>query len=267
MNSLIKLSIKIENKKPIELNQLTLSLNALACQYDSFLRKSNDFDYHKLERKLYISKLEGGSLYAELVPAVIPLLNEFNTILTFGSYLKSCYEYFLGIKSVLDYKLTKTDCNELAEIINQTAGDMGSKLKLEVNGNINQINIINYNSIEASAAQNGIRKHLERAEDIPRNYSKELMYWANASFLKAQSNNKPLGDKVIIEKIDKKPKKVIFVNSEDKTAAMSPNSAFPGKAWQDLSYIVDVEVSYIEDTPQEYKITKLYKEETFDPYE
>lgn len=27
------LSIKVENKRPIELNQLTLSLNALACQY------------------------------------------------------------------------------------------------------------------------------------------------------------------------------------------------------------------------------------------
>jgi hypothetical protein len=52
MNEDIKLSIKIENNNPIELNQLTLSLNALACQYDIFLKKSKEFDYAKSQRKL-----------------------------------------------------------------------------------------------------------------------------------------------------------------------------------------------------------------------
>ena len=44
-------------------------------------------------------------------------------------------------------------------------------------------------------------------------------------------------------------------------------SKFPNKQWQDLAYIVDVEVSYIQDSAKEYKITKLYKEEIFDPEE
>lgn len=44
MSKEYKLSIKIDNNKPIELNQLTMSLNALSNQYDS-LKKSDNFDY------------------------------------------------------------------------------------------------------------------------------------------------------------------------------------------------------------------------------
>jgi hypothetical protein len=44
---------------------------------------------------------------------------------------------------------------------------------------------------------------------------------------------------------------------------MSSNDKFPTVNWQDLCYVVDVEVSYIEGEPQLYKILKLYKEETY----
>lgn len=263
MNRQIKLSIKLENKNPIELNQLILSLNAIASQYDSFLRKSKVFDYHKSQRKFYISKIESGSLYAELLPAVVPLLTEFNSIIEFGSYLKDCYDYFLGKKETLDYELTKNDCNELSEIVGISANDNGSKLNLTVNGDNNNVNvnIVDLSSLTSNALENSIRKYSELMdEQLPRKFTKELMYWANASFMKDKVN-----DKVIIESIDKKPKKVVFENDEDKMIATTHCDKFPGKNWQDLAYIADVTVSYIQDIPKEYKITKLYKEETFDP--
>jgi hypothetical protein len=55
------------------------------------------------------------------------------------------------------------------------------------------------------------------------------------------------------------------VNDEDKIAATTHNRKFPMKNWQDLGYIVDVEVMYIQDIPRKYKILKLYNDETFDP--
>ena len=94
-------------------------------------------------------------------------------------------------------------------------------------------------------------------------FRKELMYWANANFLKIKKSQ----DKVVIEKIDKHPKKVIFANDEDKLYATTHNLLFKDKNWQDLSYIVDVDVSYIEGVPKVYKILRIYREEVFDPEE
>lgn len=263
MNNQI-LSIKIENKDCIELNQLTLSLNAISCQYDSFLRKSDKFDYNKSQRKLYLSKLESGSVYAELLPAVIPLFEDVNSIIAFGTYLKIIYDYFLGKNNELPYKLTKKDCLELSEIVAQTANDNGSAINIDIKGNDNNIviNVLSLDSTQANAAQNRIRNYLDKSPEPPQNYEKVLMYWANADFRKNKIN-----DKIIIEKIDKTPKKVIFDNEQDKLAVTTHNPKFPNKNWQDLAYNVDVMVLYIEDIVKEYKVTKVYAEETFDPEE
>jgi hypothetical protein len=262
MSNDVKLSIKIENSNPIELNQLTLSLNALARQYDSFLRKSDEFDYHKTERKLYISKLESGCIYAELVPAIVPLLSDMNSIFSFGSYLKNIYDFFLGKQEKINHTITKSDCDDFSEIVAQTANDSGSSIHMDIKGNNNIVlcPIITVNSLDSNAIQNKIRKYVEGIDEQPKTYAKELMYWSNAAFVKQKTT-----DKVVIEKIDKKPKKVIFLNDHEKSVATSYNSKFPNKQWQDLAYIVDVEVSYIQDSAKEYKITKLYKEEIFDP--
>lgn len=258
----LKLSIKIENNNPIELNQLTISLNALARQYDSFLRKSEEFEYCKSDRRLYISKLESGCIYAELVPAIVPLFNDLNSIFSFGSYLKNTYDFFRGKEDKLIQNITKTDCNELSDFVSQTSQDNGSSINIEVKGDNNTIlcPVLKIDSLEANAIQNKIRKYLEDIEQEPKEFTKELMYWANAAFVKQKTT-----DKVIIEKIDKKPKKVVFLSEQDKSIATSYNPNFPNKQWQDLAYIVDVEVSYIQDIPKEYKITKLHKDEIFDP--
>lgn len=39
------------------------------------------------------------------------------------------------------------------------------------------------------------------------------------------------------------------------------------KPWQELAYIVDVEVLKLGDQPKPYKIIECYTEETFDPKE
>ncbi|MDR0942494.1 MAG: hypothetical protein LBM19_02680 [Holosporales bacterium] len=86
------------------------------------------------------------------------------------------------------------------------------------------------------------------------------MYWASASFI---AKNKRISNKVIIENIDKSPKNVTFINEEDEKIAKSYNGKFK-KDWQDLNYIVDVEVLYIQGVPKTYKILKLYVDEIYD---
>jgi len=258
----VKLSLKIENKSPVELNQLTLSLNALALQYDSFLRKSDNFNYPKNERKLYISKLEQGSVLIDLIPAVTPLMQEINSIIEFGTYLKYTFEYFLGKNNDNKYNHTKQDCEQINELLSQTAQDNGSNININVVGSNNTIiaaPVININSIEANAIQNAIRKQLEKEIiEKPMVFYKELMYWANAKFVK--NKHTKYDGKIIIKKIDSKPKDVIFMNENEKQQCMSKKAKFPNTEWNDLLYHVDVEVSYVEDIIKEYKILKVYEE-------
>ena len=264
MNNQKILSIKINNKNPVELNQLTISLNALANQYDNFLKKNQDFNYAKAHRKLYISKLEEGSIYIELLPALMPLINDFNTIAAFANYLKDVYGFFLGYEKKLCHQITKTDCVELGDFINQIASDNESNIAIGIKGDNNITNVIVLDSIKSNAVQNAIRKHIEsNMQEDPKIYHKQLMYWANASFIR----NKTTDGKVIISNIDKNPKKVIFEQEQDKIIATTHNVKFPKKNWQDLAYIVDVEVSYLDNVPKVYKITKLYSDEIFDSEE
>jgi hypothetical protein len=253
------LTVKIENNNPVELNQLAMSLSALGLQYDSFLRKYDNCNYTKTDRKLYISKLNQGSIIIELAPFIIPLIQDVNTVACFLCYLKESFNLFLGKETKIKYNHSKQDLEQLHTVLNLTAKDTGSNLYVE--GNL--INNFSINHMEANAIQNYIARELNNKEqERPEIFKKELMYWANASFVCSRNR---ISDKVVIEKIDKRPKNVIFLNDEDAVVAKNHNEKFPGKNWQDLAYVVDVEVSYIEDIPKGYKILKLYKEEIFDP--
>jgi hypothetical protein len=82
------------------------------------------------------------------------------------------------------------------------------------------------------------------------------MYWEEASFNNKKANNG--GDKIIIEKFDKRPKKVIFLNDSNKVKCTTRNIKFPNEEWQNLLYHVDVEVVKIQDVVKEYKILHVY---------
>jgi hypothetical protein len=255
------LSIKIENNNPVELNQLSISLNALGVQYDSFLRKFESCNYTNKESKLYIQKIEKGSIIIELATLIIPLIEHVNTVAEFLTYLRDSFNWFLGKLKQSKYNHTKQDLEQLYQIVNLTAKDSGSNMYINISGDVN--NNFHVDTPKANAIQNFIMEKLnEKKLEEPKIFHKELMYWANASFV---CSKKRISDKVIIEKIDKNPKNVVFLNDEDAVFAKTHNEKFPQKNWQDLAYIVDVEVCYIEALPKSYKILKLYKDDVFDP--
>jgi hypothetical protein len=258
----IKFTLKIENKHPIELNRLTLSLNALAKQYDSYIKKDN-YDYSKNERKLYITKIESGCIYIELIPVVLTLIENINSIYGFYGYMKDTFDYFLGKVEEKKYKYSKKDCEQIIEFADQIAKDNGSNVKLEVKGKNNNVNIYVLDSINSNAIQNRIKEEiLQIEENEPVFIDKVVMYWASASFIRDNKYN----DRIIIESIDKKPKKVFFKDDTLKNNLTKSENRF-NKNWQDLAYIVDVEITKIQDTISSYKIINYYQDDTYDPME
>lgn len=132
------LSLKINNKNPLELNELTNALNALAKEYDLFVK--NEFGYTKTDRKLEIKKLEWveqGSLIIDLAATITPILHDTNVILSFGKYLISTLDYFVGKTRNDALAISKRTCNNLINFLNPVANDIGSSIIIDINNSQN----------------------------------------------------------------------------------------------------------------------------------
>ena len=254
------LQIQFENKKLVELNQFTLSLNALSQQYESFLKRNYPSSYNKETRKLYIVKVEHGSIIVELAGMVFPLIQDTNTIIEFYNYIKSALEYLTG-KNESERKYSNQELRYFHSFLNPVANDQGSVMILQTKeGNVFNNNFyISY--LDSNVAQNTINKIVESQKQESENtfYQKVCFQWASASFPKS----KTVLDKIVIDNISVTPLKALFLNESDKISATTNNPKFPDNNWQDLIYVADVEVCYISGRLTAYRIIKLYTEETF----
>jgi len=262
------LSLKINNTKPIELNSLTNSLNALAKEYDTFTKC--EFGLAKTNRKLEIKKLEQGSLIIELVAIAIPQMQEINTIIAFGKHLINGLDYFVGRKRIDNPSFSKTTVSNLGNFVDTIANDSNSSLSIQIVGNGNNLYVGgDYSSVDCNALQNNINKYQKSLDEEEPSLvqHKQAFYWFSASFAnKSISNISSNVDKGIIEKFDLRPHKIIFENDADKALITSSNSKFK-KDWQELMYIVDVEIVKIQGVIKMYKILRVYYDDTFDPAE
>jgi hypothetical protein len=111
--------------------------------------------------------------------------------------------------------------------------------------------VIVIDSIQANAIQNGVRKRIEALKEPVAGIREQvLLYWYQArKDLKSQT-----GDKAVIESIDPKPVKTIFVNEDIKTRVLF-ESQNPFK----LAYIVDVAIETIDNRPVVYKILHVHE--------
>ncbi len=264
------LRVDIQNKESVDLNVLSSSLNALASQYDIFLKKEAKGEYSKKEqRRLLVKEIKKGSIIIDLVGVVTPLLTEMNSICEFGIYLKNTFDFFLN-KGEKKHEYDKKDCQNIRNITDITARDNnGATTNFNVYGNNNTVhlNVYTYNNTEANAIQATTERFekevLEHEEQAI--FEKELMYWEEASFNSRKEKEFQNGGKIVIEKFDKRPKKVIFLSEEGKLKCTTRNTKFPNQEWQNLLYHVDVEVVKIQDVIKEYKILKVHDDvDTFE---
>lgn len=252
------LIITIKNEKPMELNQFTVALNAFSSGYESFLKNNYPSDHTKGADKLYMIKVEKGSIIIELASALISLVPEANCLFDFVSHLKDICFFLLGKNTEPKY-FRRDELGKVSKIC-ELARNKGNTLVIQNNTENISVSI---NHIEANAIQNEInRLYSEQNQDESlTSFNKVCMCWANTSF--KQQN--VISDKVMIEEINPLPKKAIFINDIDKKTITNHNQKFPEINWQDLMYVVDVDVVYKNGNLVAYKITKLYPEDTFYP--
>lgn len=251
-----KLVLEIKNRKPIELTDLTRSLNALADEYRRKLAiRESVVDAENI--KLYVKEIRSGSIITELValaPYALPLIDNTKTIFEYAEHLKSLYDFLLG-KAESPTVIEKSTLQNLSDIIEPVAKDGGSQLNIAAM-NINAPVTFNFTigSIEANAAQNAAHREMEKLkEPVYGLHTKVLMYWWQAR----KDLDSKTGDKAKIESIGNLPVKVVFDNDAIK-AAMLMEIPHPFKK----AFVVDVAVETINDKPVLYRVLRLH--ESFD---
>lgn len=255
------LVIKIENKTDIPLIDLTMSLMNVGAQYNRFLDRHN-ISVESNKNPLIVKKLETGSVIIELSSLVLPVVSQINTIFEFTNYIKNSYDFLLGKVKSAPINYDKKDLEQLNSIVNLNAESPDSQMSFSADNGAKQTINLTINYTEANAIQNGIKKEVEKLkEPSPAIYTKQLLKWYQTRF----DNKSDFGDKAIIENISKKPIRVIF-NHENIKRNIINTSEFT-KPWQELAYIVDVEVLFLDEKPRTYKILDFYPDGTFDPEE
>ena len=251
----IRLVIKIENKNPIELIDLTKSLVSLATQFDSYVVKNADCKQNR-EAKLYIKEIKSGSVILELIElatiGIIPFIENTNTIIGFAEFCKKTLNYFLK-KEGEKPELSPSDYKEFSSILTPVAKDNGSQFNLSttVNGNVELH--LHLNSTETNAIQNIIKEEIEQLK-IPEQLNEiqpsVLMTWYQAR----NDTKSKIGNKGVIEEISKKPLNITFESDEIKeTMLHSDINPF------NTAYVVDVKIQTIQDKPAAYKVVKMHE--------
>lgn len=246
-----KLVLELKNTRPIELIDLTESYLSFAALYKSRTLKNPSLA-HIVEPKLYVKEIKSGSIITELVdfaPLLFPFVENTNSLIEFFKFLKNMYELFKKEPKEV-HEITKSECTNLAKIINPVAKDEGSQLIINtvINGNPT----FNYNMLNSDAIQ--ISEEIEKYKLLlnePDNnkYTKVLMYWYQVR----DEIHARTGDKAIIEKISIRPLKVIFNTDELKQQILEDSANFFRYA-----YVVDVELQTINSRPMLYNILNIH---------
>lgn len=261
-----KLQITINNIKPVILIDLTMALLGIGQQFERFIENETSEKNH-ISSELFIKEVRSGSIIVELIAQaapIVPLLWNGGSIEEWMGYVKSVIEWLNGKVSQPPKDITKQDLEQWKNILEPVAKDHGSQMNFICSNNSGTIvNQVFINSEQANAAQNAIQREIgvmKEPSDHVRH--KQVMTWYQTKF----DEKSKTGNKATIESISKSPVKVIFENNVVKKALMAGDSRFD-KPWNELAYVVDVNIQTIQGVPKVYTIINFYDEDTFDPIE
>jgi hypothetical protein len=244
------LGIRLENKRPVELLDLTASLHAFGEEYGDFVN-SHGFDPIADNVRLYITELRTGSIIAEFHAIAEQSSFVLKHAEIFAAFLTSFNDivgFFLTMTKPRDAPaVSRPEAERVAQIFEPVAKDSGSQLFLNVTGGDVTINY-NYTSDQANTIQNNVRRYLGPSHTHSGPFSKEVM-----TLHQMRGDTSKAGDRGIIESFGKKPVKLEFMNEEAKRAILDREDN-PFR----LAFVVDGIVSTADGKPALYKIYTVH---------
>lgn len=253
MDGNVRLTIEIKNKHPVELADLAKSMASFADEYRRFVGR--DAHFAPDDVKLYVKEIRSGSIVQELValaPYALPFAEHAKTIIDYAKWLKELLDWYVGRSEEKPRSVEKNTLQNLSYFVEPVAKDHGAQANIgAINFNGDVAISFNFNSTDANAAQNALRRELDSMrEPVTGLHEQVVMYWAQA---RNQTDNKA-GDKARIESIYAGDVKVTFSTIGMKTK-MLHDEPFAFKR----AFVVDVAVETIEGRPVLYRVLNLHE--------
>ena len=137
----IKLTIEIDNKEPLKLSTFCQSMEGIYSEYSQFIL-DNKLDVEPCEKHIYVEKITQGCFFVELVSMIssnYSLIEQANSIIEFGSHLKSIFDWATN-RGDKPNNLTEKTLKNFNNILEPIALDSKSQLNIQsvnINGNVN----------------------------------------------------------------------------------------------------------------------------------
>ena len=274
-----RLEVNFDVDRPVELVQLTLALQAMARDYrryandtirDSGAKVSDD------DIKLYVTKVETGSIIAELGSAAqvmgtfLPLVMVDPLFAGYVEFFGVSVSYFRSLAKRSDLKAsditaTKAAAQAMADIMAVPAAMAGSKFRLSAKVGAKDANgsefaaQITLTSEEAAEAQRGAliaQKVLDYRGDA--DHPNVLLYFERTSTKSAKSDGRT-DDKAIINSISPKALPVHFASALD-AARVNDMKSDPHQNPFKAAFRVDVNVETDRNQiPRFYRVVHIHE--------
>ena len=254
--------IKFHYTGSIAAKDLGVYFNSLNNEFKTFVKDNNYQDI--FSDQISIKEIKHGSLeifpVLEYVASALPLIDQTEIIIDFFKFISSGLKLLEQMPDKVDYSQKK---------LSNFKGLNG--LSVAGDGNVINYNIINnygtpnekietlssFDKIKSLKIEENINKKLLEYKKVENTVSKAVVfYWDTARFNKS----KPFNYKGICRNISPNPYNVIF--DDDYIKNYMTRESHIDKPWQDLCYVVDIELTEGKSKPV-YKITKIYEDQTF----
>lgn len=252
--------IKIEYGERLDVEVLSNYLKALNKEFKYYLKENHLEETYS--DSLYIKEIKSGCI--EIIPvlqmlagATIPFLPELGVNSVLFDYFKTI------VKNLRSFNMpdnVSLNFNNNRVLNNSQLNFLGVHVSnITYNGYVNNEpqKIEQPCGEQAVAIKENIEKELQNREKLlTQSYISMPFYWDNAKF----SNSTSSYYKGKIDKISNKALQVIWESDTDRK--FMTEESHLNKPWQELYYVVDVEVIAVNDTYC-YKILKVHEQQTF----
>ncbi|WP_407440576.1 hypothetical protein [Fibrobacter sp.] len=242
------LDIHIYNDGMISLSDLADSMNAVAAEFKDFCNARE----RNCNAELKVKEIRKGSielLLVSTIPVILPIAENFNTIMEFGTHIKNVFTA-LSAKSKDRESISLSTLENVKRIVAPTARDSGGRTEFSVCGNGNTVNIYNFDP----AAGRNISESAQYVEDMVRLPEKNVFVQRVLHFSQIRDSKGNVGDRAVIEEFAKTPKKVIYVDPDFKSAVISSKENI-----FDYMFVVDVEVCSVNGSVAAYRVLKFHE--------
>jgi len=259
------LTFRFENSHPVELADLTASLQAVARRFSRYVSQ-NDFDLDENSVKLYVRRISEGSIVVDLTNYAVAHAGEVaayvgaaaggvtiaqtNAVVTFAKNIRDGLNYLVG-RGAKPEDMPTSELKDLSKIVEPAAKDGRGNVQITATDGATVQVSVSFDSVEANAIQNRAEREIaDRREPVQTTYRRVLMYWHQASKTPGSRS-----DKAVIEKISDKPLKVLFDDD-----ALIKEKMLSGKDNPfNIGFLVDVELITKQGRPVAYQVNHLYE--------